>query len=107
MVESNKHRSKKQRLNGRQIHQHLVQSGNQISYTTTEGLICDWKHDQKSREVFILQTPEPGYRAEFDWGKATLFIQGVWTRVYLAVMVLTDSLYRFARIYQKESQQEL
>lgn len=107
LVESNEHRPKKQRLNGRQIHRHLVQSGHQISYTTTKRLISEWKHDQKSREVFILQSPEPGYRAEFDWGEVTLCIQGVWTKFSLAVMVLTDSLYRFARIYQKESQQEV
>ena len=69
LVESNEHRPKKQRLNGRQIHRLLVQSGHQISYTTTKRLISDWKHDQKSREVFILQSPEPGYRAEFDWGE--------------------------------------
>ncbi|WP_409340204.1 IS21 family transposase [Methanospirillum stamsii] len=107
LLESNEDRPRKQRMNGRQIHHHIVQSGHQISYTTTKRIIQDWKHDQKSREVFILQSPEPGYRAEFDWGEVTLNIQGVWTRVYLAVMVLTDSLYRFARIYRKESQQEV
>ena len=107
LLKSNEQRPRKQRMNGRQIHRHLVQSGHQISYTTTKRIIKDWKHDQKSREVFILQSPEPGYRAEFDWGEVTLNIQGVWTRIYLAVMVLTDSLYRFARIYQKESQKEV
>lgn len=107
LLKSNENRPKKQRLNGRQIHHRIAQSGHQISYTTTKRIIKDWKHDQKSREVFILQSPEPGYRAEFDWGEAILNIQGVWTRVYLAVMVLTDSLYRFARIYRKESQQEV
>lgn len=107
LLESNEHRPRKQRMNGRQIHTHIIQSGHQISYTTTKRIIKDWKHDQKSRDVFILQNPEPGYRAEFDWGEVTLNIQRVWTRFYLAVMVLTDSLYRFARIYQKESQQEV
>jgi len=107
LLESNKHRPRKQRMNGRQIHHRIVQSGHQISYTTTKRLIQEWKHDQKSREVFILQSPEPGYRAEFDWGEVTLNIQGIWTRFYLAVMVLTNSLFRFARIYQKESQQEV
>ena len=107
LLESNEHRPRKQRMNGRQIHRHLVQSGHQISYTTTKRIIRDWKQDQKSREVFILQNPEPGYRAEFDWAEVTLNIHGTWTKVYLAVMVLTYSLYRFARIYQKESQQEV
>lgn len=107
LLESNEHRPRQQRMNGRQIHHHIVQSGNQISYTTTKRIIKDWKQEQKSREVFILQSPEPGYRAEFDWGEVTLKIQGVWTKFYLAVMVLTDSLYRFARIYHTASQQEV
>jgi len=107
LLESNEHRPRKQRMNGRQIHYHVVKSGYQISYTTTKRIIQDWKHDQKSREVFILQKPEPGYRAEFDFCDVNLNIQGVWTKFYLGVMVLTDSLYRFARLYRKESQQEV
>jgi len=83
-------------MNGRQIHKRIVQSGHQISYTTTNRLIQDWNQSKKSREIFILQNPEPGYQAEFDWGEVSLYLHGVWTRVYLAVMVLTDSFYRFA-----------
>ena len=106
-LKENENRPKKQRMNGKQIHQRVIQSGHQISYTTIKRIIQRWKQTEKAREVFILQSPEPGYRAEFDWGELSLNIQGVWIRVYLAVMVLTDSLYRFARIYRKESQQEV
>lgn len=107
LLKENETHPRKQRMNARQIHQRLVSCGHQISYSTTKRIIHDWKQDQKSREVFILQQPEPGYRAEFDWGKVSLNIAGIWIQFHLGAMVLTDSLYRFARLYQRETQQDV
>jgi transposase len=107
LLEENLTHPKKQRMNCRQIHRKLVQSDFSVSYSTVHREIQIWKNSKNHREVYILQEPEPGYRAEFDWGELDLNINGIWTHFFIAVMVLTDSLYRFARIYHRESQQEV
>jgi len=106
LLESNQNRPKKQRLTGKMIHDRVVQSGNHISYPTVTRLIRNWKNEHKHREVFILQEPEPG-RAEFDWAEIQLQIQGTWHKIFLVVMVLTGSLYRFAQIFYRETQQDV
>ena len=37
--------------------------------------IVRWNRTNASREVYILQEPRVGQRAEFDWGEATLNIR--------------------------------
>lgn len=107
MLEENMARPKKQRMNGHQIYDKMIQKGYSIGYSSVRELIADWNKAHESREVYILQEPEPGYRAEFDWCDVSLQIQGVWTKVSMAVMVLTWSLFRFARLYCHETQQEV
>jgi len=107
LLEENLTRPKKQRMNGRQIHTKAVQMGYIIGYSTVRQIIATWNKTKSPREVFILQKPEPGYRAEFDWCDLSLQIKGIWTKVHMAVMVLTFSLYRFARLYPHETQQEV
>lgn len=107
LLEENKTHPRKQRLNGWQIWEKTTKSGYSVSYPTVKRIIADWKKTQISRQVYILQEPEPGYRAEFDWCELTLQIKGIWTKLHMVVMVLTYSLYRFARLYQHETQQEV
>jgi transposase len=107
LLEQNLIRPRKQRMNARQIFDQVTQTGYSISYATIKRLISSWNKSHSSREVYILQEPEPGYRAEFDWCEVSLQIKGVWTKVSMAVMVLTYSLFRFARLYYHETQQEV
>ena len=107
LLEENVNRPKKQRMNGRQIHDKLIQTGYSIGYSSVREIIADWNKLHAHREVYILQIPEPGYRAEFDWCEVNLQIQGIWIKVSMAVMVLTWSLFRFARLYYHETQQEV
>ena len=83
-------------MNAQQIYDQVTQTGYSLSYATVKRLISSWNKSHSSREVYILQEPEPGYRAEFDWCEVSLQIKGVWTKVSMAVMVLTYSLFRFA-----------
>lgn len=107
LLEENLTRPKKQRMSGRQVHDKMIQTGYSIGYSTVREIIADWNKSHISREVYILQDPEPGYRAEFDWCEVSLQIQGTWTKISMAVMVLTWSLFRFARLYCHETQQEV
>lgn len=58
----------------------------------------------KSKEVFIRRHCEPGYEVEFDWGEIKLEINGKIKSYSLAVFTLAHSNYRFAKIYQSETQ---
>lgn len=107
LLEQNLTHPRKQRMNARQIFDHITQTGHLASYATVKRIISSWNKSQSHREVYILQKPEPGYRAEFDWCDVSLQIQGIWTKVHMVVMVLTYSLYRFARLYLHETQQEV
>ena len=106
LLESNLNKPKKQRLTAKIITDRVNQSGHQVSYLTVKRVINDWNKANKHREVFILQEPVPG-RAEFDWGELHLQIQGTWQKIFIAVMVLTGSLYRFAQIFYRETQQDV
>ena len=106
LLESNQEKPRKQRLTGKMIHDQAVQTGYKVSYPTIKRIIQQWNKEHKHRKVFILQEPEPG-RAEFDWAEIVLQIQGAWIKLCLAVMVLTGSLYRFAQIFNRETQQDV
>jgi transposase len=106
LLESNQGKPRKQRLTGKMIHDLAVQSGHEVSYPTIKRLIQNWNKEHKHRKVFILQEPEPG-RAEFDWAEIQLQIKGSWIKLCMAVMVLTGSLYRFAQLFYRETQQDV
>jgi transposase len=106
-LESNLGRPKKQRLTAKRIWELLVRDGHKIGYTSVKDEVVRWKRTNAPREVFILQEPRVGQRAEFDWGEVTLRIAGVWQKYSLAVFVLPFSLYRFARLYQRSTRLEV
>ena len=106
-LESNLEHPRKQRLTAKRIWELLVRDGHKIGYTSVKDEVVRWKRTNAPREVFILQEPRVGQRAEFDWGEVTLSIGGVWLKFYLAVFVLPYSLYRFARLYHRSTRLEV
>jgi len=106
-LESNLDRPRKQRLNAKRIQELLVADGHQIGYTTVKREVARWRKTHSPRDVYILQQPKTGERAEFDWGDVDLAIDGVWSKYYLASIVLNHSLYRFARLFARETQLEV
>ena len=106
-LELNQALPKKQRLTAKRIWDLLVQDGHKIGYTSVKDEVVRWKRTNAHREVFILQEPRIGQRAEFDWGEVTLSIDGVWQKYFLAVFVLPFSLYRFARLYRRSTRLEV
>ena len=106
-LESNLKRPKKQRITAKRIWELLVEDGHRIGYSSVKNEVVRWKRTNAPREVFILQEPRVGKRAEFDWGEVTLNIGGTWLKFYLAVFVLPFSLYRFARLYHRSTHLEV
>jgi len=106
-LESNLGHPRKQRLTAKRIWELLVRDGHKIGYTSVKDEVVRWKRTNSPREVYILQEPRVGQRAEFDWGEAILCIDGMWLKFYLAVFVLPFSLYRFARLYPRSTHLEV
>jgi transposase len=106
-LDSNLKLPRKQRLTAKRIWELLIKDGHKLGYTTVKDEVARWKRLNSHREVYILQEPRVGHRAEFDWGEVQLCIGGVWQKIYLAVFVLTFSLYRFARLYTRSSHLEV
>jgi transposase len=106
-LESNLEHPRKQRLTAKRIWELLITDGHKIGYTSVKEEVIRWKRTNAPREVFILQEPRVGQRAEFDWGEVILCIEGIWSKFYLAVFVLPFSLYRFARLYPRSTRLEV
>jgi len=106
-LESNLGHPRKQRLTAKRIWELLVRDGHKIGYTSVKDEVVRWKRTNSPREVYILQEPRVGQRAEFDWGEVILCIDGMWLKFYLAVFVLPFSLYRFARLYPRSTHLEV
>ncbi len=106
-LESNLEKPRKQRLTAKRIWELLVRDGHKIGYTSVKDEVVRWKRTNAPREVFILQEPRVGQRAEFDWGEVHLSIEGICLKFYLAVFVLPFSLYRFARLYPRSTRLEV
>ena len=106
-LESNLEHPRKQRLTAKRIWELLVRDGHKIGYTSVKDEVVGWKRTNSPREVYILQEPRVGQRAEFDWGEAILCIGGIWSKFYLAVFVLPFSLYRFTRLYPRSTRLEV
>ncbi|WP_425458081.1 IS21 family transposase [Bacillus rubiinfantis] len=96
------HYMKKQQMKIVDMHEKLLDAGYSISYTTVRNFVN--QETAKSREVFIRKYCEPGYEVEFDWGEVKLEIDGKLKTYLLAVFTLPYSNYRFARLYESESQ---
>ena len=106
-LESNLEQPRKQRLTAKRIWELLVRDGNKIGYTSVKDEVVRWKRTNAPREVFILQEPRVGQRAEFDWGEVILCIEGIWSKFYLAVFVLPFSVYRFCGLLPGPSRSEI
>jgi len=102
-LETNLNRPKKQRLTAKRIHELLRNEGHKISYSSVKQEVADWKKEHGPREVYILQEPKKGERAEFDWGRVDLCIGGEWSKYHSAGMVLNHSLYRVSCLYSRET----
>ncbi|MFD1852256.1 IS21 family transposase, partial [Oceanobacillus bengalensis] len=92
----------KQQMKMIDMHEHLADAGYSISYTTVRNFVNE--ETAKAKEVFIRRYCEPGYEVEFDWGEVKLNINGKIRSYSLAVFTLAYSNYRFALLYQSESQ---
>ncbi|WP_337020440.1 IS21 family transposase [Oceanobacillus massiliensis] len=96
------HYMHKQQMKMIDMHEKLVDAGYAIGYTTVRNFVN--AEVAKTKEVFIRRYCEPGYEVEFDWGQVKLEINGGLKNYSLAVFTLAHSNYRFAKIYQSESQ---
>lgn len=96
------HYMSKQQMKIIDMHEQLIDAGYFISYTTVRNFVN--QEAAKSKEVFIRRHCEPGYEVEFDWGEVKLEIDGKIKSYSLAVFTLAYSNYRFARLYESESQ---
>ncbi len=102
-LEDNQTKPRKQRLSGTEIHRIVQARGYQISYSSIRDIIHDWKDTHRHRDVFILQDPPEGYRAEFDWGYVDLTLGNVIQKISLAIFTLNYSQYRFGRLYLNQT----
>src|SRR5690625_2063040 len=96
------HYMHKQQMKIIDMHEKLIDAGFSISYTTVRNFVNS--ETAKVKEVYIRRHSEPGYEVEFDWGELKLEIDGKIKSYSLAVFTLAYSNYRFARIYESESQ---
>lgn len=92
----------KQQMKIIDMHEKLLDMKYTISYTTVRNFINN--EIQKTKEVFIRKHCLPGQEVEFDWGEIKLEIGGQIKSYSLAVFTLAYSNYRFARIYESETQ---
>jgi transposase/predicted transcriptional regulator len=78
----------------------LHNQGHKIGYTT----VCNYIKSKKNKrsEAFIRQRYEPGSVCEFDWGEVVIFIEGVRTKLQMAVFTSAYSNYRFAYLYHRQ-----
>lgn len=84
----------------------LREEGVDIAYSTVSqyvrALECVPDPGKSVKGVFIRQDYEPGYRCEFDWGTFYLWIEGVKTKLHLAVFTLSHSNARKAYLFSRE-----
>jgi len=106
-LESGLQNREKQQITAKRIWELLIRNGDTIGYTTVKEEVARWREHHTLRSISILQEPQKGIRAEFDWGAVFLSIKGIERRYSLAVFVLPFSLYRFARLYHRETRNEV
>lgn len=92
----------KQKITITMMHELMVEAGFDIGLTTVRNKMNERR--DKLKEVFIRQQYKPGQRCEFDYGEVLLMISGVKTKMYLAVISLPYSNYRYAYLYNNQGQ---
>jgi len=89
-LESNLSRPKKQRITAKRIWELLIEEGHRIGYSSVKNEVAHWKRTNAPREVFILQEPRVGQRAEFDLGEVTLSIAGFPRKKRFEDLIMND-----------------
>lgn len=90
----------KQKLDGKRVHELLIEAGHDISYRT---MMTYWKSIiEKAQEVFIRQEYPYGGRLEFDFGEVKLYINGEVEKTYIAVFTAPASGFRWAYLYKNQ-----
>ncbi|MDH6368105.1 MULTISPECIES: IS21 family transposase [unclassified Breznakia] len=90
----------KQKLNGRSVHEILIDEGYDIAYRT---MMVYWKEiTEKAREAFIRQDYEYGERVEYDFGEVKLYIKGCVETYHLAAFAAPASGFRWAYLYKSQ-----
>lgn len=102
-LQDNLSKPRKQRLTGAEIHRLVQSRGLQVGYSTIKSIIHDWKETHRHHEVYVLQDPPEGYRAEFDWGYVDLTLGTTVQKVSLAIFTLNYSQYRFGRLFPNQT----
>lgn len=101
--EEKKHQGlRKQLLKKCDILANLHEQGISIGYTTVCNYIREKEGKDSTREAYIRQSYAPGNECEFDWGEIKLYINGISTRLQLAVFTTCYSNYRYALIYPRQ-----
>lgn len=102
-LQDNQIKPRKQRLSAAEIHRLVQGRGLQVGYTSIKNLVQDWNESHRHREVFVLQDPPVGYRAEFDWGFVDLTLGNIVQKVSLAIFTVNYSQYRFGRLFLNQT----
>lgn len=102
-LDENKSKPRKQRLSALDIHRLAQASGHQVGYSSVKKLVYEWKQSNDTRDIYVLQDPPEGHRAEFDWGYADLVIHGSLRKIPLAIFILNFSQYRFGKLYPSQT----
>jgi transposase len=64
-LDENKSKPRKQRLSALDIHRLAQASGHQVGYSSVKKLVYEWKQSNDTRDIYVLQDPPEGHRAEF------------------------------------------
>jgi transposase len=82
------------------MHEALIKSGYQISYSTVRNTVDELK--KSTKEAFIRINYAPGDICEFDWGEVKLYINGELKTFQLAVFASAFGNYRYAKLFPKQ-----
>jgi len=108
LLNENKSKPVKLRYTAKKIWNMVISEGHDLSYTSTKRIVKKWKEKHTLiHDVYIEQVPKIGKRAEFDWGYTPLIINGVKKMYPTAFMVLNKSLYRYAHVFENETNLEV
>jgi len=106
LLEENKSKPANLQFTAKKIWHMVTEKGHSISYTSVKRIVRKWKEENGLRKVFIAQQPD-GKRAEFDWGYVELIINREKKKYPAAYMVLNKSLYRYSKVFERESSLEV
>ncbi len=90
----------KQKLTAIQIHQMIVDKGHDIGLSTITNMIRLKRNNAK--EAFIKQLYKFGERLEYDFGEVKLIINGLYKKLYIAVLSSPRSGFRWAYLYNNQ-----